>query len=109
MRMGQGPHQPPGFVGDIEIHPDLEPVQYFEHEPQRQEDEQGPPSEADVFFRVEEWVVCDVRQGVSRRLRPLLSQKEPPVVTDVEKCPHHVGPKGPVGIDEKLGLTTLSR
>ena len=45
MRVGQGPHEPPSLVGDVEVPSHLEAVHAFQHQTERKKEEQGPPAE----------------------------------------------------------------
>ena len=82
VRMGKGPHQPTGFVGDVQIGADLEAVQALEDQPEGAEDAEGPPAEADVAAgpdpgngrsivssRAQGGIVTDAMDGVGERRR----------------------------------------
>src|SRR5215831_1916333 len=46
--MGEGPHEPPGMIADVEIERGLEPVQAFKDQTQREKNDQQPPAKAKV-------------------------------------------------------------
>ena len=48
MSVREGPHQAARAVGDVEVKADLEPVQGLQGHPQREEQEERPPSHLEM-------------------------------------------------------------
>ena len=48
MRVGEGPHEPTRFVGDIQVSADFEPVERLQHEAQGGKHQQRPPPDTQV-------------------------------------------------------------
>ena len=116
--MSEGPHQPARFVGDIQIHPNLKSVKQFKDEPERQEDEQRPPAEAEMPPSEVGRGVSIVRhcnnqgpqgKGISFvTRRGLFSEKQRPGIALTEEALHHVHPEGTLGVEEELWIAAFA-
>jgi hypothetical protein len=63
-------------VGDVEVPPDLEAMQALEHQPERGEEEQRPPTEPEVSARQERWVSWSVNHGETFPLEGAVPPRE---------------------------------
>ena len=65
MRVREAPHQPPRFVGDVEIRGYFDSLERFEDEPERGKGEQRPPPDAEMALRNARDLYTRRQEGVS--------------------------------------------